>query len=93
MFDWIFNSLAGMWIAWNYWSIVPVIVFVSLSILFYKRLTSPSDPSKKSSYKENQKAKLEGIPRARLLMTMVWRGVILSMGGILFSISMFKMFS
>jgi len=91
MLSWVSNSIAGVWFAWNYWSIVPVIVFVVLSILAYKRITAPEGIGLSQNYRDNRKEQAMSIPKMKRIVNLLLISGILVMGGILFTISLFKM--
>lgn len=91
MLDWILGGVAGLWVAWHFWSIVPVVVFISFVVLAYKRITAPVGTLQTQNYKENKKSLSMDVPTIRKIMKLVLIGSILIMGGILFAVGLWKM--
>ena len=92
MFDWIWQGGAAFFIAWNYWSIVPVFIIAVLAMVIWKTAVTPKEYQERLAWeqqKENQRLTQARINR---IGTMCLKWVVLLMGSIFFCISMYKMY-
>ena len=90
-FGLIGGSVASIWIAWNFWSLVPVFIVFIVGAVIWKVVITPKEYQERLAWnqaKENQKL---STPRLRRIGTTVLIWVFGLMASTIFCIAIYKM--
>ena len=88
------ETILSVWVIWNFWSIVPVVIIMAFAVIIWRFFTVPQKGSMdRIAYDQDRDNKklLETKARRYSKTAMIYAFVF--MGSVFFCISIFKMFT
>lgn len=86
------NSIMAFWVAWNYWSIVPVVITFLFGAILWKAIITPREYQEKIAWEQSRKNNKITQTKIRRIMITCMIGIFGTMASIMFVISIFMMF-
>ncbi len=90
--DFIWNSFFGFFIAWNYWSIVPIVIIIVLGAVAYKSIITPKEYQDRVAWEQARENRRLSQPKIRRIATTFLISAVSLMGATFFCIAIYKMF-
>lgn len=92
-FGFIGGSVLAFWLAWNYWSIVPIVIIMIMGAIAWKLVTTPKDQQDRIAWeqaRENDKLSMSRPKRYGRIAVLISLSF---MASTFFCVAIFKMFS
>ena len=89
--DWIWQSGAAFFIAWNYWSIVPIVIIVVDRMVIWKTAVAPREYSDRLAWERKRENDRLSQARINRLGTIALKWTLAFMASIFFCIAIYKM--
>lgn len=93
MFDWIWKGAGAMWVAWNYWSIVPIIIIMVVGAVIWKTAITPKEYQDRLAWEQKKENHKLTQARVNMIGTIFLKWLLGFMASTFFCIAIFKMFS
>jgi len=88
----IWKSVVAFWLAWSYWSIVPVAITFLVGAVLWKAIITPKEYQERVAYEQTKENNKLSQPKIRRIITTCMIGAFGVMAATLFVISIFMMF-
>lgn len=86
------NPLVAFWVAWNYWSIVPVAITILFGVVIWKAIITPKEYQERVAREQSRENDKLSQPKIRRILITCMIGIFSIMASILFVVSLFMMF-
>lgn len=92
-FGFIGGSVIAFWVAWNYWSIVPIIIIIIIGAIAWKVVSTPKDEQDRIAWRQARENNKLSMSRPKRYGRMALLISLSFMASTFFCIAIFKMFS
>ncbi len=92
-FGFIGGSVLAFWLAWNYWSIVPIVIIMIMGAIAWKLATTPKETQEREAWeqaRENDRLSMSRPKRYGRIAVLISLSF---MASTFFCVAIFKMFS